>query len=71
MKITGELHNLENTLINRTVAEEIDKHQMAIYHLMKSVFPEMIGYNASAIEKVDGDELDIVTNFNMIKEEKC
>lgn len=69
MKITGKLHNVEDTLINRTVAEEINKHQMAIYRLMKSVFPEMVGYNASAIEEIDGDELDIITRFDMIKEE--
>ena len=60
----GKIFNLDNNLLNRTMLEEIDKHQMAIYKIMKSVYPEMVGYKAIAFEHDDGD---VVTQFYMTK----
>lgn len=60
----GKIFNFDNNLLNRTMLEEIDKHQMAIYKIMKSVYPEMVGYKAIAIEHGDGD---VLTQFYMTK----
>lgn len=60
----GEIFNFDNNLLNRTMLEEIDKHQMAIYKIMKSAYPEMVGYKAIAIEHGDGD---VLTQFYMTK----
>lgn len=67
MEVIEKISNIENNLLNRTVMREIDKHQMAMYELMKSVFPEMTGFKAMTHEEIEGDKLDIVTRFYMIR----
>lgn len=69
MEVIEKISNIENNLLNRTVMREIDKHQMAMYELMKSVFPEMTGFKALTTEETEGDKLDIVTRFYMIRPE--
>lgn len=65
-RTSGELHNLEPSNLNKTVAEMIDDHLMRIYDLMKHTYPEMVGYTACCHENVlENGDLDIVTNFNM------
>lgn len=65
-RYNGQMHNIEPTLLNRTVAEQIDDYQMKIYELMKSVHPNMVGYTATCHECIDDDgDLDIHTKFFM------
>lgn len=63
----GELHNIEPTLQNRTVAEQIDDYQMKIYELMKHAHPQMVGYTADCHEVTNdkGEVIDIHTRFFM------
>ena len=66
----GKLHNIEPTLQNRTVAEQIDDYQMKIYALMKHAYPQMVGYTAECHECIDDNgDLDIHTKFFMYKPE--
>lgn len=66
----GKLHNIEPTLQNRTVAEQIDDYQMKIYGLMKHAYPQMVGYTAECHECTDDNgDLDIHTKFFMYKPE--
>lgn len=65
------MHNLEPTLLNRTVAEQIDDYQMKIYELMKQAHPQMVGYTADCHECLtDGGEPDIHTRFFMHRPEE-
>lgn len=67
----GQMHNLEPTLLNRTVAEQIDDYQMKIYELMKQAHPQMIGYTADCHERLTEEgELDIRTRFFMHRSEE-
>lgn len=68
----GKLHNIEPTLQNRTVAEQIDDYQMKIYALMKYAHPQMVGYTAECHEITDdeGEIIDIYTRFFMDKGDK-
>ena len=70
-RCNGEMHNIEPTLLNRTVAEQIDDYQMKIYELMKHAHPQMIGYTAECHEclTVNG-EPDIHTRFFMHRPEE-
>lgn len=65
----GKLYNIEPTLQNRTVAEQIDDYQMRIYELMKHAYPQMVGYIAECHEITDdkGEVIDIHTRFFMDK----
>lgn len=65
----GTLYNMENNFANRALAEQMDDHQMAMYELLKTMFPEAIGYEAIAHEAEDGR---VTTKFNILieKEEK-
>lgn len=65
----GTLYNMENNFVNRSFAEQMDDHQMAMYELLKTMFPEAIGYEAIAHEADDGG---VTTKFNILmeKEEK-
>lgn len=65
---SGEMHNIEPTLLNRTTAEQIDGYLMKIYELMKQVYPRMEGYTADCHECLTEDgESDIQTRFFMHK----
>ncbi len=65
------MHNLEPTLLNRTVAEQIDDYQMKIYELMKQAHPQMVGYTADCHECLtDEGELDVHTRFFMHRPEE-
>ena len=68
---SGEIHNIESTLLNRTVAEQIDDYQMKIYELMKHAHPQMVGYTADCHECLTEDgEQDIHTRFFMYRPEE-
>lgn len=68
---SGEMHNIEPTLLNRTVAEQIDDYQMKIYELMKHTHPQMIGYTAYCHECLtESGEQDIYTSFFMHRPEE-
>lgn len=68
---SGEIHNIEPTLLNRTVAEQIDNYQMKIYELMKHAHPQMVGYTAYCYECLTEEgEPDIHTGFFMHKPEE-
>lgn len=63
---SGEMHNIEPTLLNRTVAEQIDDYMMKIYELMKHAHPQAVGYIADCHECLTEDgEPDIHTRFFM------
>ena len=67
----GKLRNMENNLLNRTVAEQIDDYQMRIYELAKHAHPEILGYTADCHECVTDDgEFDIHTQFFMHRPEE-
>lgn len=67
-RYNGEFHNIEPTLQNRTVAEQIDDYQMRIYELMKHAHPQMVGYTAECHECIDDNgDLDIHTKFFMCR----
>lgn len=67
----GQMHNIEPTLLNRTVAEQIDDYQMKIYELMKHAYPQMVGYTADCHECLtENGELDIRTSFFMHRPEE-
>lgn len=70
-RISGTLYGVEGTVAQRTVAEQIDDHMMAIYHLMKQVYPKAKGYAATAesVGDKNGDE-HIKTNFMLVPDEK-
>lgn len=65
----GKLFNMDDTFINRSFAEHMDNHQMDMYTLLKEIFPNAKGYEATAYENDDGS---ITTKFNILidKEEK-
>lgn len=66
----GKLHNIEPTLQNRTVAEQIDDYQMKIYGLMKHAYPQMVGYIAECHECLtEKGEFDVHTKFFMHRPE--
>lgn len=66
----GKLHNIEPTLQNRTVAEQIDDYQMKIYELMKHAYPQVIGYTAECHECLTKNgEFDVHTRFFMHRPE--
>lgn len=70
-RYNGELHNIEPTLQNRTVAEQIDDHQMRIYELMKHAYPQMVGYTAECHECLtENGEFDVHTKFFMHRPEE-
>lgn len=62
----GVMHNLEPTLLNRTAAEQIDDYQMRIYEIVKSVFPDAVGYSAECAEDPD-DSDHVKTRFYVRK----
>ena len=68
-RCNGKMHNIEPTLLNRAVAEQIDDYQMKIYELMKHTYPQMVGYTADCHEITDdkGEVTDIHTSFFMDK----
>lgn len=69
-RYNGKIHNIEPTLLDRTVAEQIDNYQMKIYELIKHTYPEMIGYKAACYETLTNEgELDIKTQFYMTRPE--
>ena len=69
-RCNGEMHNIEPTLLNRTVAERIDDYQMKIYELMKYAHPDMVGYTADCHECVtEKGEFDVHTRFFMHRPE--
>lgn len=69
-RTNGELHNLEPTLLTRTMAEQIDDYQMKIYEIMKHVHPEMVGYTAECHECMTPDgQFDVHTRFFMLRPE--
>lgn len=65
----GKLYNIEPTLQNRTVAEQIDDYQMRIYKLMKHTYPQVVGYTAECHEITDdkGEVIEVRTRFFMDK----
>ena len=63
VRTEGTIRGLEDNLKNRTFLEQVDDYQMKIYRLMKAVYPEMTGYEASAIEQEQCE--DVVTRFRM------
>lgn len=67
----GTMWGLDGTVVDRTVAEQIDDHMMAIYHLMEQVYPKAKGYAATAelVGDKNGDE-HIKTNFMLVPDEK-
>lgn len=66
----GKLYNIEPTLQNMTVVEQIDDYQMKIYELMKHTYPQMVGYTAECLECIDENgSLDIQTKFFMLRPE--
>lgn len=68
---SGELHNIEPTLLNRTVAEQIDEYLMKIYELMKHTYPQMVGYTADCHECLtENGEPNIHTGFFMHRAEE-
>lgn len=68
---SGEIYNIEPTLLNGTVAEQIDDYQMKIYELMKHAYPQMEGYTADCHECLTEDgEPDIHTRFFMHRPEE-
>ena len=70
-RYNGQMHNLEPTLLNRTVAEQIDDYQMKIYELMKQVHPQMTGYTAYCYECLTKEgEPYIHTRFFMHRPEE-
>lgn len=68
-RCNGKMHNIEPTLQNRAVAEQIDDYQMKIYELMKHAYPQMVGYTADCREITNdkGEIIDIHTRFFMDK----
>lgn len=68
-RCNGKMYNIEPTLQNRAVAEQIDDYQMKIYELMKHACPQMVGYTADCHEITDdkGEVIDIHTRFFMDK----
>lgn len=65
------MHNLDPTLLNRTLAEQIDDYQMKIYELVKSAFPDRVGYIAYCYEEQaeDGDT-HVKTTFKLLRKEE-
>lgn len=65
----GKFFNMDNTFVNRSLAEHMDDHQMDMYMLLKDMFPDAKGYEAIAYENDDGS---VTTKFNILinKEEK-
>jgi len=71
-RCNGQMHNIEPTLLNRAMAEQIDDYQMRIYELMKQVYPNMVGYRAICYETLTEDgELDVKTEFYMTRPENA
>lgn len=68
-RYNSKMHNIEPTLQNRAVAEQIDDYQIKIYELMKYAYPQMVGYTADCYEITDdeGEVIDIHTRFFMDK----
>lgn len=68
-RCNSKMYNIEPTLQNRAVAEQIDDYQMKIYELMKHAYPQMVGYTADCHEITDdeGEVIDIHTRFFMDK----
>lgn len=67
----GKMYNIEPSLLNRTVAEQIDDYQMKIYELMKHAYPQMVGYTAYCHECLTEEgESDIRTSFFMHRPEE-
>lgn len=67
----GIMHNLEPTLLNRTLAEQIDDYQMKIYELVKSAFPDRTGYIAYCYEEQTEDgETHVKTTFKLLRNEE-
>ena len=65
-RYNGQIHNIGPTLLNRTVAEQIDDYQMKIYELMKSAHPNMVGYTAVCHECIDANgDFDVHTQLYM------
>lgn len=67
----GQMYNIEPSLLNRTMAEQIDDYQMKIYELMKQVYPQMTGYSAYCHECLTEEgESDVRTSFFMHRPEE-
>lgn len=70
IRTSGKFNNMEDNLLNRTLAEQIDDHMMSIYHLVKAAYPDMIGYDVVSYEQSDGGDTHIVTKFRMFPKEE-
>ncbi|MBQ1569610.1 MAG: hypothetical protein IIZ78_00695 [Clostridiales bacterium] len=71
-RVSGKLHNIEESLANRAAIELIDDYQMNIYELMKLIDKDMVGYIATCEEIFDdkGEVIDVRTKFRMIRPEE-
>lgn len=71
-RVSGELHNIEESLANRAAIELIDDYQMSIYELMKLIDEDVVGYVATCDEVFDdkGKVIDVHTKFRMIRPEE-
>ena len=71
-RVSGELHNIEESLANRAAIELIDDYQMSIYELMKLIDEDTVGYIATCEEVFDdkGEVIDVHTKFRMIRSEE-
>lgn len=70
----GELHNMDDNLLNRTLMKSVDDKVMSIYRLVKSTYPDIEGFVCVVHEEPlkDGD-IDVVANFKLVPKEgsKC
>lgn len=57
---------LQPTLINKSVAEQVNDYTMRIYKLIKQTYPWAKGYKASCLEEMGKDGfLHINSNFRI------